>query len=195
MAVIQISRIQVRRGLSEDLPQLASGELGWSIDTRQLFIGNGTLDEGAPVAGITEILTAYSNGADLSAIKTNVTILQSNVSTLQANVATLQSQVGFFTATLADNTSTLTNTAIIINSLGTQTIDYNIVRGTTARVGTLCVTQYNGGNVAYQDDYSETANTGVILGVSTFGNIAKVTYVTTSTGSSANVTYYVKQYS
>jgi len=43
MAVIQISKIQVRRGLSEDLPQLASGELGWSIYERRLYIGNGTL--------------------------------------------------------------------------------------------------------------------------------------------------------
>jgi hypothetical protein len=58
MAVIQISKIQVRRGLQENLPQLASGELGWSIDTQRLWIGNGTLQEGAPEIGNTEILTA-----------------------------------------------------------------------------------------------------------------------------------------
>jgi len=57
MAVTQISRIQHRRGLEQDLPQLASAELGWSIDTRQLYIGNGTLSEGAPVEGVTRILT------------------------------------------------------------------------------------------------------------------------------------------
>jgi hypothetical protein len=57
MAVTQISRIQHRRGLEQDLPQLASAELGWSIDTRQLYIGNGTLDEGAPIVGVTRILT------------------------------------------------------------------------------------------------------------------------------------------
>lgn len=59
MAVTQISRIQHRRGLEQDLPQLASAELGWSIDTRQLYIGNGTLSEGAPTEGITRILTQY----------------------------------------------------------------------------------------------------------------------------------------
>lgn len=59
MAVTQISRIQHRRGLEQDLPQLASAELGWSIDTRQLYIGNGTLDEGAPTVGITRILTEH----------------------------------------------------------------------------------------------------------------------------------------
>ena len=32
MAVVQISRIQHRRGKSDDLPQLASAELGWSIN-------------------------------------------------------------------------------------------------------------------------------------------------------------------
>jgi hypothetical protein len=67
MSIIQISRIQVRRGLQEDLPQLASGEFGWSVDTQRLWIGNGTLVEGAPQIGNTEILTA---GRDvLSVIK------------------------------------------------------------------------------------------------------------------------------
>jgi len=61
MAIVQISRITQRKGLSENLPQLAGAEFGWSVDTRQLFIGNGTLEEGAPVIGNTEILTEYSN--------------------------------------------------------------------------------------------------------------------------------------
>ena len=61
MAVIQISRIQHRRGLEQDFPQLASAELGWSLDTQRLFIGNGTLAENAPAEGVTEILTEHSN--------------------------------------------------------------------------------------------------------------------------------------
>ena len=61
MAIVQISKIQHRRGVQENLPQLASAELGWSIDTRQLYIGNGTIDEGAPIIGNTEILTEYSD--------------------------------------------------------------------------------------------------------------------------------------
>lgn len=60
MAVIQISKIQVRRGLQENLPQLAGGEFGWSVDEGRLFIGNGTLTEGAPEPGNTEILTIRS---------------------------------------------------------------------------------------------------------------------------------------
>lgn len=61
MAIVQISKIQHRRGVNTDLPQLASAELGWSVDTRQLYIGNGTLNEGAPQLGNTEILTEYSD--------------------------------------------------------------------------------------------------------------------------------------
>ena len=61
MAIVQISQIQLRRGMHQDLPQLASAELGWSLDTQQLFIGNGTLAENAPAEGLTEILTENSD--------------------------------------------------------------------------------------------------------------------------------------
>ena len=62
MAIVQISRITNRKGLSEDLPEpLAGAELGWCLDTRRLFIGNGDLAEGAPAVGNTEILTEYSD--------------------------------------------------------------------------------------------------------------------------------------
>ena len=66
MAIVQISRITNRKGLIENLPQLAGAELGYAVDTRQLFIGNGTLQEGAPVIGNTEILTEFSDIAALS---------------------------------------------------------------------------------------------------------------------------------
>lgn len=61
MAIVQISQITQRKGLQENLPQLAGAEFGWSIDQRRLFIGNGTLQEGAPVIGNTEILTEFSD--------------------------------------------------------------------------------------------------------------------------------------
>ena len=65
MAVVQISRIQIRRGTANGgtgLPQLASGEMAWAIDTQQLFIGNGAVSEGSPSVGNTRILTT----ADIS---------------------------------------------------------------------------------------------------------------------------------
>ena len=61
MAIVSISRIQHRRGLQQDLPLLASAELGWSLDTQKLYIGNGTTAEGAPRTGVTEILTEHSD--------------------------------------------------------------------------------------------------------------------------------------
>ena len=59
MAVIQISKIQLRRGQTAEqgMPQLASGEMGWSIDEQRLFIGSGSVAEGAPAVENTEILT------------------------------------------------------------------------------------------------------------------------------------------
>jgi hypothetical protein len=62
VAIVQVSRITQRKGLQTDLPQpLASAELGWAVDERRLFIGNGTTAEGAPVVGNTEILTEFSD--------------------------------------------------------------------------------------------------------------------------------------
>ena len=63
MAVVQISRIQHRRGRAQvsGVPQLSSGELGWAIDDQKLYIGNGSVGEGAPATGNTEILTTNSD--------------------------------------------------------------------------------------------------------------------------------------
>ena len=65
MAVIQISRIQVRRGVADlstpsGLPQLASGEIGWAVDQQKLWIGSGSVEEGAPELSNIEILTVPS---------------------------------------------------------------------------------------------------------------------------------------
>lgn len=64
MAVVSISRIQIRRGRKNEgsgLPQLASGEFAWAVDTQELYIGNGSVAEGAPFVGNTKILTEKDN--------------------------------------------------------------------------------------------------------------------------------------
>ena len=66
MAIVQVSRITNRKGLADNLPQLAGAEFGWVIDQRKLYIGNGTIAEGAPAIGNTEILTQYSDILNLS---------------------------------------------------------------------------------------------------------------------------------
>jgi len=62
VAIVQISRIQHRRGVAENLPQLAVGELGLAVDTRRLYIGNGGSD--APQIENIELLTANSDLLD-----------------------------------------------------------------------------------------------------------------------------------
>lgn len=57
MAVVQISKIQLRRGKRTDLPVLASGEMAWCLDTQELFVGSGAVSEGAPAVGNVKILT------------------------------------------------------------------------------------------------------------------------------------------
>lgn len=105
MAVTQISRIQHRRGLEQDLPQLASAEFGWSLDTRKLYIGNGTLGEGAPTMGVTRILTEH----DIASITSDVNltdytfsgnaagyVVQTGASSISPVVRTLQDKLDDF---------------------------------------------------------------------------------------------------
>jgi len=64
VAVVQISKIQIRRGqknVGSGLPQLSSGELGWAIDSQELYVGNGAVSEGAPRVGNTKVLTEHDN--------------------------------------------------------------------------------------------------------------------------------------
>ena len=186
MAVIQISKIQVRRGLQENLPQLASGEMGWSIDERRLYIGNGTLVEGAPTVGVTEIITEYSEDNNAS----NITLLQSNVSILQSYASLTSNNVAKTTEVLINNISSATNTALTLTDSLTNLIDYRITRGIEARVGTIKVTQISGNVAVVDDEYTETGDTGVTLSFFAYGNSAVLQYITTNTSTSANLTYY-----
>ena len=69
MAVVQISKIQIRRGQknsSSGVPQLSSAELAWAVDTQELYIGNGSVQEGAPYVGNTKVLTEHDNILELA---------------------------------------------------------------------------------------------------------------------------------
>ena len=69
MAVVQISKIQVRRGQKNSnsgIPQLSSAEFAWAVDSQELFIGNGSVSEGAPYVGNTKILTEHDNILDIA---------------------------------------------------------------------------------------------------------------------------------
>lgn len=68
MAVVQISKIQVRRGKKNSttgVPQLSSGELAWAVDSQELYIGNGSVAEGSPAVGNSKVLTEHDNLLEL----------------------------------------------------------------------------------------------------------------------------------
>jgi hypothetical protein len=190
MAVITVSKIQVRSGLQEDLPALDTGEFGWCVDTQRLFIGKGTLAEGAPETGVTEILTEYSAGllsVSIDLVNANI----ANVNATLANILPITSNLTPTTTQLLDNVPTLSNiAAVTIESTASQFINYNITRDTTVRSGTIKVSNYLG-TVVYDDEYSETADTGVTLYFTgnTVTNVAVLGYTTTSTGIAGNLTY------
>lgn len=164
MAIVQISRITNRKGLQENLPQLAGAELGWSIDERRLFIGNGTLQEGAPEIGNTEILTEFSE------ILPPPTIFE-----LLNNIAS--PSIIF---------SEDANTTKVF------TVNYAIIRGTTYRTGTLSVVAGSiSGPLAFNDNFIENASTGITLSVSQIDSTINVNYVSTNTGQAATISYIV----
>ena len=101
MAIVSISRIQIRRGRKNQgsgLPQLAGGELGWAVDTQELFIGNGAVSEGAPAVGNSKILTEHDNLFELSDQYTykNGTSIQTGSSSSNPVQRSLQSRLDDF---------------------------------------------------------------------------------------------------
>lgn len=102
MAVVSISRIQQRRGRknsSTGFPQLASGEIGWAIDTQELYIGNGSVSEGAPFIGNTKILTEHENifdFADTYTYEKNNSTIQTGADTSNPVERTLQERLDEF---------------------------------------------------------------------------------------------------
>ena len=87
----------MRRGqknAGSGLPQLASGEIGWAVDTQELYIGNGSVSEGAPAVGNTKILTEHENIFTFANTYTyKDTDLQTGSSATQPIKRTLQSRL------------------------------------------------------------------------------------------------------
>jgi len=189
MAVIQISRIQHRRGLEADLPNLSSAELGWSVDTRKLYIGNGTTEEGAPSLGKTEILTQYSILDFETSFAANVTTLQGNVIVLEGNIVTLTSAVAAITVptnhyTLAAGASSATITNISANN---AVISYTINQGSHQRTGKITVSRISNA-VSYEEDYTETGSSDIVFSMNANVTHTNLNY---SASTAANLTYSI----
>jgi hypothetical protein len=185
MAIVQISRIKQRRGLQQDLPQLSSGELGWSIDSRRLYIGNGKLEEGAPIEGRTEILTEFSVLNFTNTLTANVEALQTNVSIMQGNITTINSTLAALaTGTTSSNVAVLPagTGEVVAYTANNATISYTLTQGTYQRTGVITSSRYNS-TVSYTEDYNETGTTTTVFSVtgnSTHSSFAYNNPITTS---------------
>ena len=101
MAVVQISKIQQRRGqkLLNGMPQLSSAELAWAVDTQELFVGNGSVAEGAPYVGNTRILTEHDNLLELAG---SYKFAESDLSITASVFRSLQSKLDEIQVSLRD---------------------------------------------------------------------------------------------
>lgn len=109
MAVVSISRIQIRRGKANEgtgFPQLASGELGWAIDTQELYIGNGSVAEGAPAVGNTKVLTQKDFDSEGSVLNLIQYIYKYGDLAIQTGVTSTNPTSRYIQDRLADRVST-----------------------------------------------------------------------------------------
>jgi hypothetical protein len=182
VAIVQVSRITNRKGLAENVPQLAGAELGWAIDERRLFIGNGTLQEGAPVIGNTEVLTEYS---DVFSGRT-----QFSFGDYIVNAGT--------TATLNNNATTQTVFTIDANSIPAFEVKYMIRRGVYTRTGTYIVvgsTDGTSGTLTTSDaNPVQNGSTGVTFTVSESASTITFAYSTTNTGVTGTLYYSISYF-
>lgn len=157
MAILQISRIQLRRGLKEQLPQLAGAEMGWAVDTRELYIGNSTsIDSPLPNAK-TRILTELD----------------------------LQGQA-FFLGNITLLSGAISNVAVVIEpSLNSIIVNYSLTSNVDMRTGSMKISSNVAGtSLTYVDDYSESGNLGITLTPSVTAIPGQITLLYTSTNSS-----------
>ena len=182
MAIVQVSRITNRKGLAENVPQLAGAELGWAIDERRLFIGNGTLQEGAPIIGNTEVLTEYS---DVFSGRT-----QFSFGDYIVNAGT--------SATLANNATTETVFTIDANSIPAFEVKYMIRRGVYTRTGTYIVvgsTDGTSGTLTTSDaDAVQNDSTGVTFTVTESASTITFAYSSTNTGVTGTLYYSISYF-
>ena len=182
MAIVQVSRITNRKGLAENVPQLAGAELGWAIDERRLFIGNGTLQEGAPVIGNTEVLTEYS---DVFSGRT-----QFSFGDYIVNAGT--------SATLANNATTETVFTIDADSIPAFEVKYMIRRGVFTRTGTFIVvgsTDGTGGTLTTSDaDAVQNGSTGVTFTVTESASTITFAYSSNNTGVTGTLYYSISYF-
>ena len=150
MAIVQISQITNRKGLAENLPQLAGAEFGWSTDTRQLWIGNGTLQDGAPVVGNTEILTEFS----VIPVPSPTVVVLADNTPVATTAFTLDSTAATLSYVLIRNNTYCTGTIMVA---GTENpLPFTNTSVQSASTGIILSANYSGGQIQIQYTSTQT---------------------------------------
>jgi hypothetical protein len=151
--------------------------MGWSIDTQQLYIGNGTIAEGAPATGVTEILTEYSILDFTNSITSNIALINANVAAVASNVAILQNNASSITKILLPSSS-----GVIANSMtgNNATITYTLTQANSLQRTGIFKLSRIGSTIVYNDDYNETATSDIVLSATANATNASLNYTTTS---------------
>ncbi len=181
MAIVQLSRITNRKGFQQDLPQLAPGELGWCLDTRLLFIGNGLLEEGSPAIGNTEVLTEFSD------IKRLIEQVDGPIQFNIAGVHVLADAEG-------DGINPLTDSGFAFPAAATGVkLEYQIRRNGLTRMGYMDIS-FNSTGIFYSDNYIEPLPLGIVIAPVTSFGAKRLFYTTTATGFSAEFTGAIRYF-
>ncbi len=122
MSILQISKIQVRRGQKNDsgIPLLSSGEIAWANDAQELYIGNGTIEEGAPLIGNTRILTERDYADDQ--FKTSVLLPIAVVATTAFSIICPTDRAFSIRYVITSATDTITRSGVLFANVTGGTV-------------------------------------------------------------------------
>jgi hypothetical protein len=166
-----------------------------------LYIGNGTLDEGAPVEGRTEILTEFSIidftsgfAGVISSTQANVAVLQANLVAVNNQVAQVQAGVLSNTAsTISSNVSTTTTGTIFASGVSNGIITYIATQGSAVRSGRISYSYDSSlSTVIYDEEYSQTGPTTFSLSLTANTTAVTLNY-SNPAGSPAYTIHYRNQ--
>ena len=175
MAITQISKVKVRRGPKDELPQLEGGEFGWCVDTHELFIGVGTDAEAANPGTLVKVITQ----PDVTSGNANVIInYNSNLVTVTDSLGAGQTGASI-TVSAVPVAFTITEPSVVLN--------YSIKRDSDFKTGRLLIA-HNGTTVNTLDHYVQSSDIGVNLSATMSGTSALLTF-TSSAGNPADMKY------
>jgi len=188
MAIVQISKIQVRTGAESDLPQLDIGELGFATDTKNAYIGNDPLLD--PPVGIQPTLTKLLTDSPNCHINASQLIGIINVDT--GNIRITGGVNGYVLST--DGTGNLSwsatsgsgggggvgssyNKQVLFNDAGTLTGNINLtyeksINGGTLNVINIITSNITGTLTVNSNAQPNITSVGTLTSLSVTGNIS-----------------------